>query len=546
MPFTVNTITLKGAELLAAATAANPLILDGCDATQTYVDQATAVNVSARPASSYSNTTSVSIIGATDNHVVARAQFEAGTNTGGDVNTIYLYGHSQNDPSNVYVVYVCSSQTAVHLPLTTDVLTIVEILCDMIYTVTSGSVLTASTSVFTTLAEFEMLKERTVTTHKEGDPNSGDQQIIKGQKEFFDDAVFDEQVNFGGEVYILDDTHTKDVYVDGDLIVDGDVTSDGAYIKTLSDNNIPGNIITLSANLVPDSDLTPTPRSLGDSSHCFATVYTRDIDNNGRNILVKGSMVVGAPSADCVIFPTSTATDSVIGTYTYPFKKAYLGTAMIRDESSGSSKATWLGIPKTQTEDGVTTVVKSHSSISFFESSSVARTTICADYDDDEGDDLMFTYIELTHPKGAGTYDSLSIYIDDEEDYKLSMYYSPGLTDWLCDINAVIYANKGIIGTAPSPTSASVVQIPIGGIAFAYLVESSGNTLVTGTIITIPTAGTTLTALEIYGTTTTGVMEFRTGTGSFPNGKYVLLCDSTDRSGTGWSNQRCVLVQRIA
>ena len=52
MPFTVNTITLKGAELLAAATAANPLILDGCDATQTYVDQATAVNVSARPASS--------------------------------------------------------------------------------------------------------------------------------------------------------------------------------------------------------------------------------------------------------------------------------------------------------------------------------------------------------------------------------------------------------------------------------------------------------------------------------------------------------------
>ena len=90
MAFDTNTLTAKGVELLASATAAIPIILDGCDATTTYIDQASAIDVSARPTSPLSTTTDVSVIGATANHVMARAHFQAGTNTGGEARTLYL------------------------------------------------------------------------------------------------------------------------------------------------------------------------------------------------------------------------------------------------------------------------------------------------------------------------------------------------------------------------------------------------------------------------------------------------------------------------
>ena len=70
MAFDVNTITLKGAELLAAATAANKLIIVGCDATTTVLTEQQAQAISARPASPASNTTSVTQVGATAEHVM--------------------------------------------------------------------------------------------------------------------------------------------------------------------------------------------------------------------------------------------------------------------------------------------------------------------------------------------------------------------------------------------------------------------------------------------------------------------------------------------
>jgi hypothetical protein len=189
MAFDTNTLTAKGVELLASATAAIPIILDGCDATTTYIDQASAIDVSARPASPLSTTTDVSVIGATANHVMARAHFQAGTNTGGEARTLYLFGYAQNDPTNVYVIYVCSSQDTFHLPEADDVVNNYEALFDMIYSAVEGSVTTASTSVFCTLAEFNILKERVVTTHKEGDLNEGETQLIRGAKAFIDGVV---------------------------------------------------------------------------------------------------------------------------------------------------------------------------------------------------------------------------------------------------------------------------------------------------------------------------------------------------------------------
>lgn len=520
MPFTVNTITLKGAELLASATAANPLILDGCDATQTYIDQATAVNVSARPASPYSNTTSVSIIGATSNHVVARAQFEAGTNTGGDVNTIYLYGHSQNDPSNVYVVYVCSSQTAVHLPLTTDVLTIVEILCDMIYTVTSGSVQVASTSVFTTLAEFNLLKERTVTTHKEGEATTGEAQFIYGSKSFVNDLNCPATGHF------------KNLIADSGITTPSDIDcSDiiASSVKTVSLQAKTGSQIAVDTNLVPDNDLS---RNLGDSTHRYSTVYASDIDCNGGAINLKGSVVVGAPSSACLVYPISTATDSSIGTYSSPFNKGYIGAVYIKNESSASYKGTWIGIPVLDTSEDTPTVEKGNAGIVLFDGSTTSSVKITADYDY-EGNET-YTSINLHHAKQAGSYDSLEIYVADDDDYKFAIHRPS--SEWVCEITPLVDAQSGLKGTAPT-VSSGTVSIPIGGIIMAYIDQNGIASISTpaGTQFTLPNnSGVTITRAQSNGSSVSD-SEI-----SLPNGTYVILCDAIDTTNS------FVIVQRIA
>ena len=205
MAYDTNTITAKGAELLAAATAADKLILDGCDATTTYLDAATAAAVSSRPTTPFSTTTEVSIIGYTSSHVQARAAFIAGNSTGGDVNTLYLYGHKQSAPSDIYVIYVASSQASFHLPEVGDVANVYETLFDMIYAVNANAVTTASTSTFCTLSEFNILKERTVTTHAEGDSTTGDNQVIYGQKNFENTVIFDSFVRCNDYAYLTKD-----------------------------------------------------------------------------------------------------------------------------------------------------------------------------------------------------------------------------------------------------------------------------------------------------------------------------------------------------
>lgn len=330
MAFDTNTITLKGAELLASATAQDRLILDGCDATTTYLDQATAVNISSRPVAPFSNTTTVGVIGATENHVMARVQFKAVDNTGGDVNTLMLYGHSESSPNDVYVIYVTSAQTAFHLPEQGDVVTIYEALMDMIYASVSGSVTTASTSVFTTLAEFNLLKERAVTTHKEGQPAVGEAQDIYGVKSYKDNLVVRKiyPESFSGSA--IGGTG------DGQLFETGAI--DYLYTNTLNSTNTKINV---THPIVPLSDASI---SIGESDHKFKRVYTRTVNADyitentsgtgvsvTANLKVKGDIIPW----DSTATPESSPNDTSVGTFTYPFGSANIGGLMIGSEKIG-------------------------------------------------------------------------------------------------------------------------------------------------------------------------------------------------------------------
>lgn len=299
MAFDTNTLTAKGVELLASATAAIPIILDGCDATTVYVDQTTAIDVSARPTSPLSTTTDVSVIGATANHVMARAHFQAGTNTGGEARTLYLFGHAQNDPTNVYVIYVCSSHDTFHLPEADDVVNNYEALFDMIYSAVEGSVTTASTSVFCTLAEFNILKERVVTTHKEGDPNEGDPlQTVRGEKVFMDgigtvalDVMKLDALPGSGYAHFGDDiTVEGSAYINGGLNVNGTATISGDLqvssmftasggIETDTIHTYNESEITIDGGLIVNGDIKPdaaNTRTIGQNDNCFLNSYVRN------------------------------------------------------------------------------------------------------------------------------------------------------------------------------------------------------------------------------------------------------------------------------
>lgn len=198
MAFETETLTVVGAQFLASATAQNRLVIDGCNAYTSFYSVQQAQAVTAPPLNEFSSTDDATLIGATDNHVQIRAAFHAGESTGGDANTVMVYGHLESDPLTLRVVYVASSNETFHIPLTTDVASVCGFLFDITYNADPDAVTSATQSTYTSLAEFLTLKERTVTTHKEGDPNTGDDQEILGDKMFSGDVT----IRQGNKLYL--------------------------------------------------------------------------------------------------------------------------------------------------------------------------------------------------------------------------------------------------------------------------------------------------------------------------------------------------------
>lgn len=265
MPFDVSTVTLKGAELLAAATAQNRLIIDGCDADTAILTQAQAAQISARPASPLSTTTDVTQLGSNVGHVNSRVYFRAGTNPGGDAHSLYLYAHSESDPSNVYVIFVASATDSFHIPEAGDVVNEYQAALDIVYTVATDSVGYATQATYCNLSEFNLLKERTVTTHKEGEPTVGENQTIYGDKtfrglveiknlgvrssfasfcaaDFLDDVSVTGDATFRGDIVANETGKTakfNDVEVTGDLSVSGNTISASNSIAEFNRVNAP-------------------------------------------------------------------------------------------------------------------------------------------------------------------------------------------------------------------------------------------------------------------------------------------------------------------
>lgn len=218
--FDVMTITRKGLELLAQATAANKLVIVGCDATADFTDAATAATTSARPANPLASTTEVTILSASNTSVFTRAAFIAGTSTGGgQAKSFFLYGHSANDTAHDYVICVASNNESVHIPLPGELINTYGLEFETVYSGAGDTVTVTGTANYCTLAEFNVLKERTVTTHKEGDNTAGDNQTIRGEKTFV------------GRIAVTDMSQNKFSAINYDAIYYGESGYDLAGMK---------------------------------------------------------------------------------------------------------------------------------------------------------------------------------------------------------------------------------------------------------------------------------------------------------------------------
>ena len=185
MAWNVMTVTTKGTELLASATVDNSLVLVGCVADKTvYATIDAAKAVSQLPAEYNVGTTDVTILFVQNNNLFARAYFTTVDDPDdADVNSLYLYGRLY-DSSDLFVIAVASSSTPTHLPVDGDPDDSYQVLFNFKYNVPNTAAVTASSASFCTVAEFNDLASRVVTTHIQGSEMTGENQNIRGEKTF--------------------------------------------------------------------------------------------------------------------------------------------------------------------------------------------------------------------------------------------------------------------------------------------------------------------------------------------------------------------------
>lgn len=195
--FDVSTITTSGAQLLAQATDGNRLVVSGCEANTTVYTAETAKAVTAPTGTRISN--EIELVGVQDNKIIVRARFTQSETTGGNANSLVLFGRLENDPEETRTaICVVSNNAQFYLPSSaSEAVQDFECLFTINYEIQSNVVVEQTSALECSLAEFRLLKERTVTSHKEGDLNVGDPtQNIFGEKVFQNQIGFVATANF--------------------------------------------------------------------------------------------------------------------------------------------------------------------------------------------------------------------------------------------------------------------------------------------------------------------------------------------------------------
>ena len=205
--FEVSTITTAGAALLAQATEGNKVIFSGCEANSTVYTLEQAKAVAAITGTRI--TDGVEVTDVTDARILVRATFEPSAATGGEANSLILFGRLSSQGENTRTpICVVSNSTPFYLPeYNQAAVTAFDCLFTIQYNISNPVVVEQTSALECSLAEFRQLKERVVTTHEAGESTGGDDQDVYGVKTFWNGVKLKDSV-YG-------DIQTVTVDVDG-------------------------------------------------------------------------------------------------------------------------------------------------------------------------------------------------------------------------------------------------------------------------------------------------------------------------------------------
>ena len=205
--FEVSTITTAGAALLAQATEGNKVIFSGGEANSTVYTLEQAKAVAAITGTRI--TDGIEVTDVTDARILVRATFEPSAATGGEANSLILFGRLSSQGENTRTpICVVSNSTPFYLPeYNQEAVTAFDCLFTIQYNISNPVVVEQTSALECSLAEFRQLKERVVTTHKAGESTVGDDQDVYGVKTFWNGVKLKDSV-YG-------DIQTATVDVDG-------------------------------------------------------------------------------------------------------------------------------------------------------------------------------------------------------------------------------------------------------------------------------------------------------------------------------------------
>ena len=230
MAFLYNVITSAGANLIAQATAANPIVIIDCYAGNQAASSAE--DLASRQLSFYSfgggySDGTIFSCSAQGNTARVMMNFNSGhcdLNEPEYIKSACIRGRlqSQSNTEAVIIAALSDSSSEIQIPSTHSPVVNIHLPINII--------INADDQVETVGAEYASLADlaRFVSMYKAGNPNAGDNQTIKGNKTFTGQTQFDDQVSID-----------SDLIVDNNIINNGELTSQmihSSYILSKDDN----------------------------------------------------------------------------------------------------------------------------------------------------------------------------------------------------------------------------------------------------------------------------------------------------------------------
>lgn len=296
--FAFQVLTPDGANLIAQATAANPIVWVAALSRATAADNA--AELSEKPASWYTGKAGA-IAAASATGTVARvvARWDnAGAAQAAKSLCITARLASQTDADAVVVSAVSDPNSNIILPGATDISAAVEI--PFAITITATDTVETTPGASASVADLA----RFVSMHKAGDPTQGEAQTIQGAKTFADTASFTTATvssaavgtltNVPGQSYTLVNSDLRPALgskcgMDGwpfhemraDKAYAYNAYIGTAYVSTLINPGSSQQYIQLSTSLRPVAG-----KSIGDDSHYLSSIYS--IDAHISNLYTSG------------------------------------------------------------------------------------------------------------------------------------------------------------------------------------------------------------------------------------------------------------------